>query len=141
MSKIAEAAEVSFGSVAYYYESKEKLFEAAVLAPFEDFRKLFLLVYEFDGSPLERISKMVYEQMKFFIQQSSSLRLVQYVIAHRDQFPQIMSKILVFWEESKEIVSSVIIDGQKMGGTNTAKTKCCIFFLLLICNRYDINYY
>lgn len=115
MSKIAESADVSFGSVAYYYGNKEKLFEAAVLAPFEDLRKLFLLVQEISGSPLEKIHKMVYEQMNFLIHQSSSIRLVQYVVVHREQFPQLMRKILIFWNDSLEIVSPVIIEGQKVG--------------------------
>ncbi|WP_156575175.1 TetR/AcrR family transcriptional regulator [Bacillus luti] len=89
MSKIAEVAKARFGSIAYYYESKGKQ---------------LLLVRELGGSPLGRITKMINGQMKFFIQQSSSLRLVQYVIAQRDQFLQIMSKILILWEDSKEIV-------------------------------------
>lgn len=115
ISDIAKEADVSFGSVAYYFNNKEQLFAEAVTAPFSDVKKLFEMINEIEGTPIQRISKMVNKQFISLTEQRTPFRLVQYVIGQKELFPDLVDRILSFFDELKEIVNHTIVEGQKNG--------------------------
>ncbi|WP_042149758.1 TetR/AcrR family transcriptional regulator [Paucisalibacillus sp. EB02] len=115
ISDIAKEANVSFGSVAYYFNNKEQLFVEAVTAPFADVKRLFEMINEVEGTPIQRISKMVNKQFISLTEQRTPFRLVQYVIGQKELFPELVERILLFFDELKEIVNHTIVEGQKKG--------------------------
>lgn len=115
ISDIAKEANVSFGSVAYYFKNKEQLFVEAVTAPFADVKKMFDMINEIEGTPIQRISKMVNKQFTSLTEQRTPFRLVQYVIGQKELFPELVDRILLFFDELKEIASHTIVEGQQRG--------------------------
>jgi AcrR family transcriptional regulator len=115
ISDIAKMANISFGSVAYHYQNKEQLFEAVVLAPFKELEEMFSIVNSIHGSSVKKISAMVNLQINSLVTQSTSIRLVQYVIGQKELFPVLMEKIIAFWNELREIITPTIEEGQRNG--------------------------
>ncbi|WP_018765188.1 TetR/AcrR family transcriptional regulator [Bacillus sp. 105MF] len=60
VAEIAKEAGVSFGTVFTYFDSKEALYESAILEPLEEIKPYFIEIEEhFKGEPLEVVKEMI----------------------------------------------------------------------------------
>ncbi|MDP5275355.1 TetR/AcrR family transcriptional regulator [Chengkuizengella axinellae] len=115
ISKIAQASGVSFGMINYYFENKDNLFKEAVLIPINELRKSYFLIQNVDGSALDRISEMVRYQVREFTYNKQKFALVHYVLGRQNSFPELMQELFAFFDESRDAVIPVILEGQKIG--------------------------
>ncbi|NBI30032.1 TetR/AcrR family transcriptional regulator [Chengkuizengella marina] len=115
ISKIAQASGVSFGMINYYFENKDNLFKEAVLIPINELRKSYFFIHEINGSPLKRISEMIRYQVKGFTYNKQKFALVHYVLGRQNSFPELMEELFTFYNETRDAVMPIIIEGQKLG--------------------------
>jgi AcrR family transcriptional regulator len=93
ISEIAGAAGVSHGTVFLYFPSKEALFRAAVLHPLQEFEARSVQIMEAGGSPLERIQRLVREQVAGIAAERSYLQMVEAAVAQADRFGDLATEI------------------------------------------------
>lgn len=115
VSDVAKAAGVSHGTVFLYFPSKEALFEAALLEPLAEAEEPFMGLGRMEGSPRERIARMVREQLNAFARQESYVRLTQYVLGLRDRFPELSQHLFDFAAKATRTLAAVIAEGQALG--------------------------
>ncbi|WLR41387.1 TetR/AcrR family transcriptional regulator [Bacillus carboniphilus] len=112
---IAEKAEVSFGSVFTYFETKEQLFHATVIDSLDAYSEIIL---DFNPNPenvLQEIENMINNQIKIFSEFSTYLLLVVYVVGHHHRFPETFNELDQFHDKLRGKLSELIKNGQKMG--------------------------
>jgi AcrR family transcriptional regulator len=112
---IAAAAGASYGTVFLYFATKEELFRAAVLEPLSELERVFTVDAPLDARPVEAIGRMVRTQMAFVAQQTSYLRLTQYVLGLRDRFPELAAQLFAVSDRFTEQVAPLIEAGQRAG--------------------------
>lgn len=115
MSDVAKAAGVSHGTVFLYFPTKDDLFRAALVEPLQEAEQHFLYVAAMPGTPLERIQRMVRDQVGVFRRMEPYVRLTQYVIGQRQRFPELAQVIFDFGRRFTEAVIPVIEEGQRLG--------------------------
>ncbi|MFJ8516802.1 TetR/AcrR family transcriptional regulator [Lysinibacillus xylanilyticus] len=116
VAEIAKAAGVSFGTVFTYFNSKEELYEAAILEPLEEIKPYFIEIEErFKGEPLEIIKEMIDCHVQLFATRSEYLRLIQQVLARPERFPKPYKELDDFVKLFKESIYPVIETGQRLG--------------------------
>ncbi|MGE5674049.1 MAG: TetR/AcrR family transcriptional regulator [Mycobacterium leprae] len=115
MSEIAQAAGVSHGTVFLYFPTKDLLFRAALEEPLQEAEQHFHLIAAMEGTPLERIRRMVRDQMNVFRNMEDYVRLTQYVIGQRQRFPELAQLCFDFSRRYAETLVPVILEGQRMG--------------------------
>lgn len=112
---IADASEISFGSVFTYFESKEKLFEAAVLEPLEEVREQLLVIdYETSDILLE-LKRLITRNIQLFASSRIFLRLTQQVLGRPDNHPDIVKSLDDFFSEFVNTLIPLIEKGQQSG--------------------------
>ena len=115
ISEVAEAAGLSHGSVFLYFASKEELFRAAVLEPLDEFELLFEPQRYPGGTPLERIRRMVAEQLAAVGRRESYMLLVQYIIHQRGRFEDLAAEIFAFSDRICAAMAPLIREAQQAG--------------------------
>ncbi|MFF2796628.1 TetR/AcrR family transcriptional regulator [Lysinibacillus xylanilyticus] len=116
VAEIAKEAGVSFGTVFTYFNSKEELYEAAILEPLEEIKPYFIEIEErFKGEPLEIIKEMIDCHVQLFATRSEYLRLIQQVLARPERFPKPYKELDDFVKLFKESIYPVIETGQRLG--------------------------
>lgn len=85
-SEVAQAAGISHGTIFLYFPSKDALFRAAVLEPLEAFATQSLEMMDGEGGALQRIRRLVREQVMGGAAEQSYLQMVQLAIAQGEQF-------------------------------------------------------
>ncbi|WP_337990075.1 TetR/AcrR family transcriptional regulator [Lysinibacillus sp. JNUCC 51] len=116
VAEIAKAAGVSFGTVFTYFNSKEELYEAAILEPLEEIKPYFIEIEErFTGEPLEIIKKMIDCHVQLFATRSEYLRLIQQVLARPERFPKLFKELDDFVKLFIDCIYPVIEAGQRLG--------------------------
>ncbi|HWQ15943.1 MAG TPA: TetR/AcrR family transcriptional regulator [Roseiflexaceae bacterium] len=115
ISDVAAAAGLSHGSVFLHFASKEELFRAAVLEPLAEFEPLFDPARHPQGTPLERLRRMVDEQLAAVARREAYLVLVQYVIHQRDRFGELAGQIFAFSERICAAMVPLIQAAQEAG--------------------------
>ncbi|MFJ7730785.1 TetR/AcrR family transcriptional regulator [Lysinibacillus sp. NPDC097231] len=116
VAEIAKEAGVSFGTVFTYFDSKEALYETAILEPLEEIKPYFFEIEEhFKGEPLEVVKKMVDCHVHIFSTRSEYLRLIQQVIARPDRFPKPFNELNDFVNTFIDCIYPVIEAGQRLG--------------------------
>lgn len=116
VAEIAKEAGVSFGTVFTYFNSKEELYEAAILEPLEEIKPYFIEIEErFTGEPLEIIKEMIDCHVQLFATRSEYLRLIQQVLARPERFPKPYKELDDFVKLFKESIYPVIETGQRLG--------------------------
>jgi AcrR family transcriptional regulator len=123
VADIALAAHASHGTVFLYFATKEALFQAAVLEPLPELERIFSI--SVDASlvtrPSEAIRRMVRAQVEFVSQQTSYLRLTQYVVGLRGRFPELAARLFAVNDRFIESLASVIEAGQRAGEFSPGK--------------------
>lgn len=116
VAEIAKEAGVSFGTVFTYFNSKEELYEAAILEPLEEIKPYFIEIEErFKGEPLEIIKEMIDCHVQLFATRSEFLRLIQQVLARPERFPKPYKELDGFVKLFKASIYPVIETGQRLG--------------------------
>jgi AcrR family transcriptional regulator len=116
IAAIAKEAGVSFGTVFTYFETKETLYEAAILEPLEEIKPYFFEIdTHFKGAPLEKIIQMIEFHVDQFAERSEFLRLIQQVLGRPDRFPKLFEELDQFVDTFVESVTPVIKEGQTQG--------------------------
>lgn len=96
MSAVARAAGMSHGTVFLYFPTKEALFEAALREPLAAFQALTLQAMQVEGSPYSRIRNLITRQVLEIGSHEHFLRLTQYVLTHRERFPDLAESLYGF---------------------------------------------
>jgi AcrR family transcriptional regulator len=113
---IAKEAGVSFGTVFTYFETKEILYETAVLEPLDEIKPYFFKVEEyFEGDPLDKIKQMIEYHVDLFSGRSEFLRLIQQVLGRPDRYPLLFEELDRFVETFVDAITPVIEQGQRQG--------------------------
>lgn len=116
VAEIAKEAGVSFGTVFTYFNSKEELYEAAILEPLDEIKPYFIEIKRhFQGEPLEVIKEMIDCHVQLFATRSEFLRLIQQVLARPERFPKPYKELDDFVKLFKESIYPVIEAGQRLG--------------------------
>ncbi|MEB2298776.1 TetR/AcrR family transcriptional regulator [Lysinibacillus xylanilyticus] len=116
VADIAKEAGVSFGTVFTYFDSKEALYEAAILEPLKEIKPYFIEVGEhFKGEPLEVVKEMIDCHVQLFSMRSEYLRLIQQVLARPDRFPKLFKELDDFVKVFLDNIYPVIEEGQRLG--------------------------
>jgi len=116
VAEIAKEAGVSFGTVFTYFESKEALYEAAILEPLEEIKTYFIEIEKhFKGEPLDIVREMIDCHVQLFSMRSEFLRLVQQVLARPDRYPKLFNELNDFVNNFIVSIQPVIEAGQKQG--------------------------
>jgi len=116
VAEIAKEAGVSFGTVFTYFESKEALYEAAILEPLEEIKTYFIEIEKhFKGEPLDIVRKMIDCHVQLFSMKSEFLRLIQQVLARPDRYPKLFNELNDFVNGFIVSIHPVIEAGQKQG--------------------------
>lgn len=115
VQKVAEAAEVSFGSVFTYFENKEKLFHAAIVEPLQEYS---LQLLDFDPEAenlLLEIERMVAKHIHVFSGVSKYLNLVVFVIGQNDLHKETFKELNDFQDKFRNKLIQIIENGQEQG--------------------------
>lgn len=116
VADIAKEAGVSFGTVFTYFDSKEVLYEVAILEPLEEIKPYFMELEEhFKGEPLEVVKEMIDCHIQLFSTRSEYLRLIQQILARPDRFPKLFKELDDFVKVFIHSIYSVIKEGQRLG--------------------------
>lgn len=116
VAAIAKEAGVSFGTVFTYFESKEVLYESAILEPMEEIKPYFIEIEEhFKGDPFEVVKEMISCHVQLFSMRSEFLRLIQQVLARPDRFPKLFKELDDFVNGFIDCIHPVIVEGHKLG--------------------------
>ncbi|HYF76386.1 MAG TPA: TetR/AcrR family transcriptional regulator [Symbiobacteriaceae bacterium] len=115
ISQIAEAAGVSYGTVFLYFPSKEDLFRIAVLARLDEASNLFWPPAAEGESPLDHLLRLIRLQIGLFLTEACFLRLVQQILAHPEQFPDLTERVHAFRTATVEHLIPIIEKGQASG--------------------------
>ncbi|MGE7689900.1 TetR/AcrR family transcriptional regulator [Lysinibacillus sp. NPDC097214] len=116
VADIAKEAGVSFGTVFTYFDSKEALYESAILEPLKEITPYFIELGEhFKGEPLEVVKEMIDCHIQLFSMRSEYLRLIQQVLARPDRFPKLFKELDDFVKVFKDSIYPVIEEGQRLG--------------------------
>ncbi|MGE7673098.1 TetR/AcrR family transcriptional regulator [Lysinibacillus sp. NPDC094403] len=116
VADIAKEAGVSFGTVFTYFDSKEALYEVAILEPLEEIKPYFMEIEEhFKGEPLEVVKEMIDCHIQLFSTRSEYLRLIQQILARPDRFPKLFKELDDFVKVFIDSIYSVIKEGQRLG--------------------------
>ncbi|MFC0524936.1 TetR/AcrR family transcriptional regulator [Pontibacillus salicampi] len=112
---VAEKAGVSFGTVFTYFENKENLFKASVLEPLEEVKAVMLTVPEPSDDPTKQIQEVIAKQFRFFAQQTTYARMLQYVIGQPERFQELFIELDQFSIQLREALRPLIVKGQEQG--------------------------
>ncbi|QHT47927.1 TetR/AcrR family transcriptional regulator [Bacillus sp. SB49] len=115
IKEVAKAAGVSFGTVFTYFENKEELFHASVLEPLEEVKAVMLASPEPSEEPTVQIRELIEQHVNFFAQQTVYVRLLQYVIAQRERFPDLFMELDQFAVQLRNALRPLIVKGQELG--------------------------
>ncbi|WJE51019.1 TetR/AcrR family transcriptional regulator [Bacillus cereus] len=116
VAEIAKEAGVSFGTVFTYFDSKEALYESAILEPLEEIKPYFTEIEErFKGEPLEVVREMIDRHVQLLSMRSEYLRLIQQVLARPDRFPKLFKELDDFRNGFIDSIYPVIEAGQRLG--------------------------
>lgn len=115
IKQIAQEADVSFGTVFTYFENKEDLFKAAVLEPLEEVKRVMLDTPEPSDHPTEQIKTIIEKQFRFFAQQTTYARMLQYVIGQPERFQGLFIELNQFTIQLQEALRPLILKGQEKG--------------------------
>lgn len=115
ISAVAKAVGVSHGTIFLYFATKEDLFRACLVEPLAEAEQHFTMIRHLEGSPLERIHRMIRDQVGSFSRMESYLRLTQYVIGLRDRFPDLAQELFDFAHRYVDLMIPVIEEGQELG--------------------------
>lgn len=115
VSDVARAVGVSHGTVFLYFASKEDLFRAAVTEPLAEAEQHFYYIGAATGTPLDRLERMVRDQVGVFRKMEPYVRLTQYVIGQRQRFPELAQVIFDFGRRFNDAIIPIIEEGQRLG--------------------------
>jgi len=115
ISDIARAAGVSHGTIFLYFPSKDDLFRAAVLEPLETFAVQSLEIMEREGSPLERVRRLVRTQVSGIAAERSFLQLVQAAIAQGERFGDLTEEVATIIDPVGRRLSRLAAEGMAAG--------------------------
>ncbi|WP_377890937.1 TetR/AcrR family transcriptional regulator [Alkalihalobacillus sp. R86527] len=112
---IAKEAGVSFGTVFTYFENKDELFKAAVIEPLEGVKRVMLVSPEPTEEPVAQLKELISTHFRFFAQQATYSRMIQYVIGQPDRFHDLFLELDQFSLELRDALRPLIVKGQEMG--------------------------
>jgi AcrR family transcriptional regulator len=116
IAAIAKEAGVSFGTVFTYFETKEALYESAILEPLAEIKPYFHEVENhYKGKPLEAIKQMIDFHVDLFSERSEFLRLIQQVLGRPDRYLMLFEELNEFVNRFVESVTPTIEAGQQEG--------------------------
>jgi AcrR family transcriptional regulator len=147
ISQIARAAGISHGTIFLYFPSKEVLFRAAVLEPLEVFAAQSLEMMDADGSPLQRVRRLVRAQVMGTAAERSYLQMVQLAVAQGDQFGDLAEEIAAVLDPVGLRLSRLVAEGMNVGefspGSSDAVAASYLAYLngigLVILDREDTS--
>jgi TetR/AcrR family transcriptional regulator, mexJK operon transcriptional repressor len=116
IAAVAKEAGVSFGTVFTYFETKETLFQSAILEPLEEIKPYFYEIEErYSGNPMEIVNEMIHCHVDLFAKRKDFLRLLQQVLARPDRYPDLFQELDDFVNVFIDRIVPLIIQGQKQG--------------------------
>ena len=114
VSEVARAAGVSHGAVFLYFPTKDDLFRAAVTEPLRLMEEAMAIKQD-EGCPVEQLQHLVRRQMELIIHGRDVPRLAQYVLTHRDRFPEAAAELFAFADRFCRTLIPLIREGQDRG--------------------------
>lgn len=115
IKQVAKKAGVSFGTVFTYFDSKENLFKASVLEPLEEVKAVMLNVPDPTEYPTQQIKGLIEKQFRFFSQQTTYARMLQYVIGQPERFHDLFIELDQFSIQLRDVLRPLILKGQEKG--------------------------
>lgn len=115
ISKVAKAADISFGSVFTYFKNKDELFDCAVSEPLEEYAEIILDFSTETDNPLSEIEQMVSKHIKLFAKLGTYLRLVVQVVGQYIKFPVQFAKLNSFHNDLSKEIAKLVLKGQRLG--------------------------
>ncbi|KGX89561.1 TetR/AcrR family transcriptional regulator [Pontibacillus marinus] len=115
IKQIAKEAGVSFGTVFTYFENKNDLFQAAVLEPLEEVKAVMLDVPEPSEQPIEQIKMLIKKHFQYFAEQTTYMRMIQYVIGQPERFQKQFLPLDQFTIELRDALRPLIVKAQEKG--------------------------
>jgi AcrR family transcriptional regulator len=115
VSAIARTAGVSHGTVFLYFASKEALFRAAVLEPLEEFAARSLEIMDGEGSALERVRRLVRDQVRETAAEQNYLQVVGEAMAGTERFGDLAAEITAIIYRIVSRLAEVVTEGMEAG--------------------------
>lgn len=115
IKQVAEAAEVSFGSVFTYFEDKQQLFYAAVVEPLDDFSAEVLDFNPYAEDLIGELKRTIHHHVHIFAGIKNYLTLVVQVVGQSHRFPEPFEQLDQFHDQLREKICGLIINGQEKG--------------------------
>ncbi|NIK12174.1 TetR/AcrR family transcriptional regulator [Alkalibacillus almallahensis] len=113
---IAKEAGVSFGTVFSYFNSKDELYESAILEPLEEIKPYFVdIETHFKGEPIDVVKTMIDDHVQLFSTRKELLFLIQQVLASPNRFPKLFAELDDFVNSFVDSIDTIIEEGQKQG--------------------------
>lgn len=113
IKKIAEAANVGFGSVFTYFKDKEELFYAAVVEPLKEVSNSVFAFNPDAENPMTELEMMIKTHIQLFAGMNNYLALVVQVVGQHHRYPDSFGKLDAFHDEFRERVSRLVQNGQE----------------------------
>ncbi len=116
MTEIAAAAGVSYGLAYHYFESKEELFAALVEHEIRGtMRGIQEALEERHGTPWERLTRMVAWMLQGMQEQPEAVLVTLHALTSEATPPEIRQRFYELAHLNNEVITQLIIEGQKAG--------------------------
>jgi len=115
ISSIAKEAEVSHAAVFTYFQSKEDLVNTVVLEPLQESYQILEAIIAEKKPVVETLRVIVQEQIKIVVERRTYLRLIQQVLGHPEQYPELTRSVMDFGENFVNMLEPLIKKGQAIG--------------------------
>lgn len=115
IKKIAEAANIGFGSVFTYFKDKEELYYTVITEPLKEVSASVFAFNPDAENPLAELEMMIETHIKLFAGMNTYLALVVQVVGQHQRFPDSFGKLDMFHDEFREKVSLLVQNGQQKG--------------------------
>ncbi|HJV46889.1 MAG TPA: TetR/AcrR family transcriptional regulator [Bacillota bacterium] len=115
ITQIAKMAGISHATIFLYFANKDELFQHIILEPLDEAKQFYQLLLSQGSSPLECIHDLVNGQIQRALQNSTYLRLVQYVLGQPNRFPELAVELDHYVTTFVNTLIPLIEEGQKIG--------------------------
>jgi AcrR family transcriptional regulator len=144
ISAIAKKAGVSHATVFLYFENKEELFKSAVIEPQKWYHEQQVTIMQnVKGNPKKKILQIVESQVRYFLEQTNYLRLVQYVFGQKERFPHLIQEIYQYSDQYVNHLERIVLEAQKADMIPSGNTNfmCWSYYAYLngICLTFNEN--
>ncbi len=120
MADVALAAEVSYGLVYRYFESKEVIFQALVEQTLQSGDAAFQRFAELSGTPGERLDRLVTRLVEIRRDHPEYAQLLSQVLSDAATPADLRERAIKYGQAYQGMLRGLIVEGQATGGVRAA---------------------